>query len=253
MRLRGCLPIWFPLLASAALLPGSAAVALLLGGCTLGLDDAPCASNAPSGPPSCPHNSPHSHTYGIGGSALAHPGSAMRETSLGGGTVIALDLNPLDCDGDGVPGDFDGDFEWSAGGAFIGYGSWADESVCRYGLQTHGPFAVVHDIVLLHNVWFLTGADDTSGPTIQVDPSTGETTCTTDGTITPGDPVENPTADEDDCLSHPQNHFQYGSTGETCGYGGDGGYWVLLLNVAAFVDEPNVTVSTQPTVGTITA
>ena len=47
---------------------------------------------------------------------------------------------------------------------------------------------------------------------IDANPVTGEPACTTDGSVTPGDPATDPTADADDCLTPPLH-----GTGSTCG------------------------------------
>ena len=182
------------------------------------------AAGGGQGGPFCPHGSPHSHTYGNGGEASD------------AGSVIVADTNTFDCDGNGIPGDFDGDYESGVGGGFFGYGAWANEPTCSYGLATHGGSVTVHDAVFGEDVWFVVGASDTSGPIIVVDPATGSTFCSTDGVIAPGDPATDPTADADDCVE------EFHGSGTTCGAGGDGGYWVIL----SLDGNP-------PSVGTITA
>jgi hypothetical protein len=174
----------------------------------------------------CVHPSSHSHTYAFGGSLDLV------------GLASVIDTNAADCDQDGLPGDYDGDYDAGIGGAFFGYGPWASEPTCDYGLRTHGGSVFVHDMVWGSNIAFAIGADDTSGPVISTDPITGETTCETDGSITAGDPETDPTADADDCLHDAL------SWGVTCGAGGDGGYWVFLD-----AHPP----SNPPTVGIITA
>ena len=174
----------------------------------------------------CDHPRPHFHTYAFGGSL-----------DLAGATSV-IDTNGADCNQDGLGGDFDGDYDTGIGGAFFGYGPWASEPVCGYGLSTHGSSVFVNDVLWGGNVAFTIGADDTSGPIVSTDPVTGETTCSTSGTITPGDSATDPTADPDDCLTDAL------SWGVTCGAGGDGGYWVFLD-----AHPP----SNIPTVGTITA
>ena len=201
-------------------------------------------------PGPCPHASPHAHTYGNGGSfgvrsSVVRQGSVVRH-----GTVVVQETNTADCDGDGIPGDHDGDYDTGVGGAFFGYGPWANEPTCNYLRQIHGGTATVNDAVFGSDVWFVIGADDTTGPMITTDPVTGETHCTYDGSITPCHPTSGcgPADDPDDCLTEPLH-----GSGTTCGAGGDGGYWVFL-NVV-FVDEGpgGLLVSNLPTAGTITA
>ena len=207
----------------------------------------------------CPHSSPHAHTYGSGGSAGAKSDTATGGDEAGAGVVTVTDGNAVDCDNNGTPGDFDGDYDSGVGGAFFGYGPWADEPICNYGLWSHGGAVIsVNDVAFGSDIWFTIGADDTSGPVITpvTDPTTGqptgEFTCETDGSITPGDPATDPTADADDCLTEPQNLAQ-GSTGETCGAGGDGGYWVFLSGLLVTEGVGGVGANNPPTAGTITA
>ena len=199
----------------------------------------------------CPHDSPHSHAYGAGGSTGARSDSASAGRTAGLTTVS--DSNGVDCDFNGTPGDFDGDYETGIGGAFFGHGPWADEPLCGYGLRLHGGTITVNDIVFGHDVQFVIGADDTSGPVISTDPVTGETTCETDGAITPGDPAQDPTSDADDCLTPVIDGGDTGGTGTTCGAGGDGGYWVFLIGARVHEGGTGVTVTNPATMGTITA
>ena len=203
--------------------------------------------NPPGANVHCPHASPHSHTYGIGGS-LGGRSDAASTGEFGAGFTSVTDANTADCDGDGIAGDLDGDYETGVGGGFFGYGPWANEPTCNYGLAIHGGTATVYDVVLAHAVAFVIGADDTGGPLIETDPVTGETTCSTDGSITPGDPGTDPTADADDCLTD-----VYVGSGTTCGAGGDGGYWVFLHGAFVSEDGGNPGFSIGPTTGTITA
>ena len=207
----------------------------------------------PPGHCRCPHSSPHSHSYGSGGSAGARSDTVTGGDEVGAGLVTVFETNAQDCDGDGVPGDYDGDWETGVGGAFFGYGPWANEPTCNYGLAVHGGVVVaVNDVVFGADVWFTIGADATRGPVVSVDPGTGETTCETSGSITPGDPATDPTADADDCLTAPQNLAQ-GSSGATCGAGGDGGYWVFLSGLLVSEGAGGVGANNAPTAGTITA
>ena len=215
--------------------------------CSGALDDC----EAPFCPPhaQCPsHSSPHSHTYGSGGSAGAKSDTATGGDEVGAGVVTVTETNPWDCDRDGEPGDFDGDYDAGVGGGFFGYGPWADEPTCNYGLTLHGATATVNDVVFGNAIAFVIGADDTSGPVVSVDPVTGETTCETSGSITPGEPATDPTADADDCLTG-----VYHGSGSTCGAGGDGGYWVFLNGALVSEGSGGAAVSNAPTSGTITA
>ena len=203
------------------------------------------------------HESPHSHTYGFGGSTGARSDSATAGRTIGVTTVS--DNNVADCDGDGAPGDFDGDYETGVGGGFFGYGPWANEPICKYGLATHGGTITVNDVVFGHDVQFVIGADDTSGPVITpvTDPTTGEPTgefiCETDGAITPGDPAQDPTRDADDCLTPVIDGGDTNGQGTTCGAGGDGGYWVFVIGARVHESGTGVTVNNPATAGTITA
>ena len=213
-----------------------------------------CSVTPPPVPPAaCPHASPHAHTYGFGGATRARSQTVEGGRGVGHGVVTVQDTNSGDCDGDGVPGDFDGDWETGVGGAFFGYGPWANEPTCNWGLHTHGSTVRVNDVVFGDDVWFVVGADDTSGPQQMQDPLTGQSSCMTDGSITPGDPATDPLADPDDCFTAPQNLARGVGTGETCGAGGDGGYYVFLD--ALFLDEGSagLLLGNPPTAGTITA
>ena len=189
---------------------------------------------------------PYPHTYG--------PLPVLRGTQLSvaarvGGLVTVSDGNVADCDRDGIPADFDGDFEVGGSGAFFGAGPWANEPICRYGLKTHGTSVAVTD-VLSTGITFVTGADDQSGPLVVTDPVTGTTVCETDGNISPGDPATNPTADPDDCMSSTQT-----SSGSACGTGGDGGYWVFLTACEWYYwpPPPGIECGPSATTGYITA
>ena len=179
------------------------------------------------------HGNPHSHTYGSGGSLGAGSDTVTGGDEVGHHTVIVSGGCKRDT---------------GVGGGFFGYGPWADESICNYGLTLHGGTVNVNDFVFGSDIAFVVGADDTSGPAISVDPITGETTCATDGSVTPGDPATDPTADADDCLSN-----VYVGSGSTCGAGGDGGYWVFLYEAFLTEGAGGVGSSNIPTAGTLTA
>ena len=164
-----------------------------------------------------------------------------------GGAVLVMDTNTGDCGTD--PARRDGDYDWGVGGGFFGYGDWARDPDCNYLLNVHGPNVVVNDVVFGSAIAFVTAENDRDGPTKIWNPVTETYVCETDGSIRPGDPAENPTADPDDCVSE-----VFVGVGATCGEGGgDGGYWVVLMGT--FVDEADggVALSNPPTTGTITA
>ena len=187
------------------------------------------------------------------GSGDAGEPNVVRGTR-GGGLVVVMDTNSEDCNGDGIEGDFDGDYDSGIGGAFFGYGPWANEPICGNALKEHYGYVVaVYDLVFFDNIWFRTGADDTYGPDLTPDPVDGSPACTTSGSITPGDPATDPTADPDDCLSDPQNlgDWQYHDNGRACGAGGDGGYWVFLLGAGYVNDFGWLTITNPPTTGNI--
>ena len=162
---------------------------------------------------------PAPHTYGLAGSV---GGEIETVGSPSAGIVTVNEGNTGDCDGDGIPADFDGDYEFGIGGGFFGAGPWANEPICQYGLKTHGTSVTVTDLISA-NAAFVTGADDQSGPIVIPDPVNGGNICETDGNISPGDPSSDPTADSDDCLS-----VVFINSGTACGTGGDGGFWVFL-------------------------
>ena len=177
------------------------------------------------------------HTYA--GSALTLVSSDSAGVQVGNGQVQVYETNTADCNGDGQPGEFDGDYETGQGGGFFPSGPWATHPCWNYD-DHHYPTVSVIDLVV-SDVHFQTGADDISGPIIIPDPTTGGLQCTTDGTISPGDPAFDPTADADDCLSQ-----VFVNSGYACDFGGDGGYWVILLTL---IDENGV--SSSPTSGFI--
>ena len=190
------------------------------------------------------------HTYGVGGSVGAE---SQTIGSNGAGVVTVNESNTADCNGDTVPGDYDGDYDQGIGGGFFGAGPWANEAICQYGLKTHGSNVAVTDVIS-SNIAFVTGADDQSGPIVVPDPVNGGNICETDGSSTPcpdNDPAQcGPTDDADDCLSD-----TFIGAGSACGFGGDGGYWVFLSGVQVVIDEsttpPGVFVSGAPTTGFI--
>lgn len=166
----------------------------------------------------------------------------FREESLGVnagfGYVQVYETNTADCDGNGSSGDFDGDFDAGTGGAFLPSGPWANDPICQNGFVAHhGPVVTLNDLVFGSGVPFFTGADDTNGPVIVVDPTSG-VQCTTDGVIAPQ-------VDSDDCLAG----VFYGS-GTACGYGGDGGYWVIVACFATVGASSSFGCATSGTVTT---
>ena len=189
------------------------------------------------------------HTYFFSFSTATR--STTTAVSSGAGWVGVTDTNTLDCNGDFVGNDFDGDYDLGFGGTFFGYGAWAMDVECDYDLNTYGPYVVVNDIPFGPNIHFVTGEDDQAGPVKVQDPNSGEWTCLTDGSITPcpnNDPsLCDPLGDADDCLSG-----AYVGFGESCGTGGgDGGFWVFLLS--DYREEGGfVNLANPPSWGTIT-
>ena len=179
------------------------------------------------------------HSYALPGAVLVGtPSLPLYKV----GFVEVTDTNLVDCDLDGVPGDYDGDYDVGLGGGFFGWGPWAAAAACNYNLHVHGPDVKVFDATGLP-VLFEIGADDITGPIIVPDPITGGALCETDGVISPG-------ADADDCLTTP---YVSPGPGKTCGAGGDGGYWVILDAPGVDVVGGAVVLYGVPTVGTITA
>lgn len=173
------------------------------------------------------------HTYNLAANAGANSNTAG--VSHGAGATVVQDNNTADCNGDGVPADFDGDYETGVSGAMFGSGTtW--EAACGYGLNVHSTSFVVADLVSAH-VHGSVGVDDFTGPVF--DPVTGA--CLgTDGSITPD-------LDTDDCLVN----FVDSATAPCGGVGGDDAYWVFL---EAHVEENGAGSSVDgPTAGTVTA
>ena len=174
-----------------------------------------------------PCEAQNAHVYGVPGAA-GGKGDAVTvlDVATGGaiGLVSVMDTNVDDCDGDGLGGDFDGDYDSGVGGAFFGYGTWAADEDCGHRLHAHGAQVVVNDVVFGAGIRFFVGEDDQDGPLRAQDPEDGSWICMTDGLISPG-PDGFPAADADDCLAG-----LYTGQGRTCGRGGgDGGYWVALV------------------------
>ncbi|HWH08032.1 MAG TPA: hypothetical protein VNX21_02460, partial [Candidatus Thermoplasmatota archaeon] len=130
------------------------------------------------------------------------------------GTATVTDSETGDCDGDGVPGDMDGDFDVGLGGAFFGHGPWAEH--CGNHREAAGT-VTVSDFVFGNTVAFATGSNDANSWI--ADPVTGENTCVTDGLISPA-------TDADDCLSPTGT----GTQPVVCPGGGDGGLWAILYH-----------------------
>ena len=208
--------------------------------------------------PNCPHSSPHSHNYGLSWPSWKSRTATWHSTEVPpfSGSATVWDGNVIDCDDDydpftqtGETADFDGDYETGEGGGFFGYGPWAHEPTCDYGLTSHSGTVTVNDAVFGNDIWFIIGADQTAGPWISVDPIDGSITCNTDGHIEPCDPVNpSPTCGPSDCLTP-----AYLGSGSTCGAGGDGGYWVFLLTGHIWFGPGGTGVGNPPTLGTITA
>ena len=234
-------------------------------GCTVNAgtcrDDRLCRVNLPGNclvepdPENCEPQSVH--TYGSGGSVSLRSALASTGQGFGARTAHVWDSNLADC-GYHDQNFFDGDYDAGVGGAFFGYGAWVDDECYDQGpnywhLNSHGPNVVVEDMVFGRDIWFVTGEDDQTGPVKFYADYDGDgyaeaLVCETDGSINPGDPATDPTADPDDCLSEP-----YLGVGQTCGTGGgDGGYWVFLYE--GYVEENGgVLLGNTPTAGTITA
>ena len=231
--------------------PGMRAIAILV--TTLLLLGATASTVDAANP--CPDQPTHTYVTGSAAAVASATlfGSSDATATSPAGRVSVWDTNgPQDCNPqDGVPGDWDGDHDWGLGGGAFGYGAWAEDPQCDYQLNVHGPNVVVLDVVFADNMPFVVGEDDRSGPIkirvfetldLGLDLESGpvETpdarrvpigwVCETDGSITPGDPGADPTADPDDCLSVIFYGFGY-----TCGTGGgDGLTWI-------FLDGPSVT------------
>lgn len=190
----------------------------------------------------CPDQPVHGYGLGLAGrywrDVTALTPSGPVSVTVWDGTVS--DCNPSD----GVPGDFDGDYDFGMNGAFFGYGQWV-QADCDYDLNAHGPNVVQNDFVFGSTLGYHTGEVDQAGPVQVDDPITGVSFCETDGLISPGDPATDPTADPDDCLSD-----LFIGSGTTCGFGGgDGGFWVILVVPVS----PGPGIGNPPTGGTITA
>jgi len=147
----------------------------------------------------CTHEPVHWYSQVLGHHVAANSG------------VVASDSETDDCDGDGVPADFDGDLDWGQRGGAFGHGPWATH--CGYHQEVDDTVTVL-DHVLGANVRFATGSDGTNSWV--PDPVTGENTCLTDGVINPGG--------GSDCLSA----WGTGTQPVVCPGGGDGLLWVIL-------------------------
>lgn len=85
------------------------------------------------------------HVYVWGGSAnLDSQAAGVSTRALGG--VVVHDGNTADCDGDGVPLDFDGDWETGAGGGFLPF-------------SHHGATVCLQDLASGEAPTFVTGID----------------------------------------------------------------------------------------------
>jgi|SRR5581483_5682901 len=199
----------------------------------------------------CPGSNQPVHTYGLSVSVGANSNTLSEQTSgsplgsIGGGAagnVLVDDTNTADCNGDGQPGDFDGDFDVGGGGAFFGSSNaWDFLDDCGYDLNVHATSGTATDVTSLP-VSGTFGVDDTQGPVVVTDPTTGATIwCQTDGSITPD-------TDANDCLNAWVNTW---SAGACAGTGGDDGYW-LFLNTQVSEDGGVVTAQTATT-GTLAA
>ncbi len=171
----------------------------------------------------CPATSQPTHTYGptlapgIGSTTLQEQGSPA--SGVDTGLVTVEDTNVADCDGDGVPNDFDGDYDLGIGGGFFGSSNlWDVTDDCGYDLNVHATTGTATDVTGLA-VRGLYGVDDAEGPAVVVDPTSGASLgCQTDGSITPA-------TDANDCLSAWTGSW---SSGACPASGGDDGYWLFL-------------------------
>lgn len=205
--------------------------------------DAAACDAARSAHMACPAQA--THQYGLASSV------GVRSATLLGGTwalgaPMVTDSNVADCDGDGIPGDWDGDYDLGVGVAFFGYGQWAEDPDCDYGLNVHGPNVIVNDAVYGLGLGFVVVEVSQQGPTkVPVDDDGDGTpdryVCETEGVLNP--------SMGNGCVSP-----RFVGTGHTCGPGGgDGGYWVVL---DGFLVEENggfPTGGPSPTAGTVTA
>lgn len=135
------------------------------------------------------------------------PGKTAAKQAENGLGVTVEDTSVGDCNGDGMPGEFDGDYDFGTGGVAIGHGPWA--STC--GMDALGSFVSNLEITA-----FFIGADDAGGNTVP---------CLTDGLIAP-------TVDTDDCLGGPYVL----SASIPCQGGGDGLVWVFASTVTIYTD-----------------
>ncbi|GEM_PF-849332 len=157
------------------------------------------------------------HTYG--GPAGRPPFLAKVSEAPGTTPVSVADSNVQDCNGDGTPGDFDGDYDVGDAGGFFGSSDqWDAADGCGYGLNVHSTSGIASDITGFA-VAGAFGVDDTAGPVVIADPTTGATiSCQVDGAITPS-------TDSNDCLSAWATIW---GPGACYTHGGDDGYWLFL-------------------------
>lgn len=164
------------------------------------------------------------HDYDVSGSiAVTGRSTTTGDVGQGVGITSVQDSNTQDCDGDMVPGDFDGDLEYGNGGAFLPTGVWAEHE-CNGYLNHHSMTVTVTDATpgtgaVFPDTSFSVGADPTVNIVSETDPVTGEqiTVCISDGAITPGD--EDPDDWLDSCINT--------CTGSGAA-GFDGGIWVFV-------------------------
>ncbi len=159
----------------------------------------------------CPDFDQPTHTYGA---PLGHHPHAAAMQGSGTGLVSVWDTNVADCNGDGIPGDWDGDLDaGTTGGAFGYLGTW--EAACGYDLNLHSGLGTASDFTGL-SVSGVLGMDDM-----------GASGCAPDGVIAPA-------VDPSDCLvrfvnswnaSACVNKLQGSGATET---GADDLYWILV-------------------------
>ncbi|HWH08888.1 MAG TPA: hypothetical protein VNX21_06790 [Candidatus Thermoplasmatota archaeon] len=197
----------------------------------------------------CQHEPVHTYVAGtgLGLSVRAEPGSeGLARGPMAteyGHVVMVLDSETGDCNPrDGLPLDWDGDYDLGAGGGAFGHGPWADW--CGLHDETAETVTVV-DSAFGRTVVFVTGAND---PFDWIPDGGGQNTCLTDGLLAP-------LLDPGDCLSLPGT----GTQPITCPVSGDGLLWVFVEALACDAEvrrsppDAHVACANVPTLGTITS
>ncbi len=240
------------------------------------------------------------HTYNVAGSLGANSNTLSEQTSgaptgsVGGasaGFVTVQDTNTVDCNGDHVPGDFDGDLDAGVGGGFFGSSTeWDLADNCGYDLNVHSTSGVATDTVVLHvgGTW---GVDDTGGPIVvpvkgdisdavgallpapagstaddaldaaegivetqapAVEDALDPITDGPDGAVCETDGSITPDTDAHDCLHVWVDTWSPGPD-PVCaiGHGGDDGYWLFLQSGVS--EDSGGAMSQAATIGTLAA